>query len=68
MIDRIEFANIFVPEQALAVTFFYDTDCTDTFTVFDRNHVRMIMELTEQKPQPEEVLIMLRDLIQLTSH
>ena len=68
MIDRIEFANVFVPDQALAITFFYDSGCTDTFTVFDSLHAHKIMMLAETNPEPEAVLVIIRDLGTLTLH
>lgn len=66
MIDKIEFASL--PDSGVAITFYYDTDCMDTFSVFDRDHVNELMKLTATCPEPEHVLIAIRDFGRFALH
>lgn len=66
MIDRIEFANI--PDKGVAITFYYDTDCMDTFSIFERDHIDEIMMLCATSPEPECVLIAIRDFGRFSLH
>jgi len=58
MIDRIELASL---PNGMAITFHYDTDCMDTFSMFERDHIDQIMYLIAMGPEPERVLIAIRD-------
>lgn len=66
MIDRIELAPL--PDQGVAITFYYDTECMDTFSVFDKDHVYEIMKLVAREPEPEYLLVAIRDYGKFTIH
>lgn len=65
MIDRVEF---YQSPNGIAITFYYDTDCMDTFSVHEPSQVSHIMELVSQEPEPELVLIALRDFGRFSLH
>lgn len=65
MIDRIEFCHL---DDGIAITFYYDSDCMDTFAVFERAHVNQLMELAATCPEPEAVLIAIRDFGRFSLH
>lgn len=66
MIDRIELATL--PDYGVAITFYYDSDCMDTFAVYERRHVDQIMGLVATCPEPEHVLIAIRDFGRFLLH
>lgn len=66
MIDRIEFFDL--PDHGIAITFYYDTDCMDTFSIFDREQCVSVMKLVATSPEPERVLIAVRDYGRFSLH
>lgn len=66
MIDHIEFATL--PDQGVAITFYYDTDCMDTFAMFERDAIDQVMTICATAPEPEHVLIAIRDLGKFSLH
>ena len=66
MIDRIELANL--PDHGMAFTFYYDTDCMDTFSIHQPDHVYELMKLVARQPEPEYILVAIRDYGKFTLH
>lgn len=67
MIDRVEFSP-FDDSIGVIITFYYDTDCQDSFTVHDGSRAREIMEMMMGGREPEHVLIAIRDLGHFSLH
>ncbi len=65
MIDKIEFSQL---PDGVAITFYYDTDCMDTFSMFEKAHINQVMELCATCPEPEHVLIAIRDFGRFSLH
>jgi hypothetical protein len=61
MIDRVEVFH-FSDSPGIAITFFYNTSCEDTFEVFEEDQIARVMGLITAGADPESVLIALRHI------
>jgi hypothetical protein len=66
MIDRIEFYEIDGP--GMGIVFYYDSGCTDTYSIFNPSHIREIQHFISTNPEPEQFLVELRHLAGITLH
>ena len=59
VIERVDILP-FEDSSGIAITFYYNTDCHDTFSVIDGTVAQEIMAIVESGCEPERVLVALR--------
>lgn len=66
MIDRIELIPL-EDSPGVAISIYYDTDCMDTFSVFNAEHADVIKKILLSRG-PGDVLITIRDFGRFPLH